>query len=274
MKKIIVLLISISICSWANAGLKEADKAYETKNYDVVFNELKPLAEQGNAEAQYKLGVLFDAGQGVKRDLKQAIFWYQRAATQGYAQSQYNLGGIYARGNGVAQDYIQALSWYRKSAAQGYASAYVGLGYMYNTGQGVPQNDKQAVAWYRRAAEHGNIDGQFNLGMMYANGRGVSQNFKQSLFWYKKAAIQGDLEAIHNIGVQYKLGQGVKLNILTGYTLFELVSILAPSYQLANSNRIATAQLLSEEQIEEGKALAQEMTTNFPSSLNKYFQTH
>lgn len=275
MKKILILLMFLGFSNWVHAGLNEADKAYKAGNYDLVFNELKPLAEQGNPEAQYKLGVLFDAGQGVVRDPKQAFFWYHQAAIQGYVKAQYNLGWMYFNGNGVAQDYAQALLWYKKSAAQGHASAYVGLGYMYDAGLGgVAQSDKQSAAWYRKAAELGNTDGQFNLGILYALGRGVPQDYKKSLFWHKKAAVQGDVEAIQSIGVRYKLGQGVKLNVVTAYTLFELASSLAPNYEEAIFNSNSTAELLSEKQIQESKALAQAIKKNFPSALEQYLKTH
>ena len=73
-------------------------------------------ADQGDAEAQYKLGLIYRNGQGVPQDNKEAARWYGLAADQGYALGQYNLGLMYAKGRGVPQDYIQAYMWYNLAA--------------------------------------------------------------------------------------------------------------------------------------------------------------
>ena len=74
-------------------------------------------ADQGDAEAQYKLGLIYRNGQGVPQDNKEAARWYGLAADQGYALGQYNLGLMYAKGRGVPQDYIQAYMWYNLAAS-------------------------------------------------------------------------------------------------------------------------------------------------------------
>ena len=79
-------------------------------------------------------------------------------------QAQYNLGLMYDNGQGVPQDYKQAVKWYTKAAEQGDANAQYSLGYMYANGQGVPQDYKQAVMWFTKAAEQGDADAQYNLG--------------------------------------------------------------------------------------------------------------
>jgi TPR repeat protein len=84
-------------------------------------------AEGGSAQAQFSVGVLYASGDGVQRDLAQAVHWYRCAAEQGDAAAQNNLGVLYATGQGVAQDEDEALSWYRKAAAQGHALAWHNL---------------------------------------------------------------------------------------------------------------------------------------------------
>ena len=101
-----------------------------------------------------------------------------QAAEQGNAQAQFNLGLRYAKGQGIRQDYAQAVQWYRKAAEQGVAKAQYNLGLMYDQGQGVRQDDVQAVQWYRKAAEQGFAQAQYNFGVMYAKGEGVRQNYK------------------------------------------------------------------------------------------------
>ena len=100
-------------------------------------------AEQGDAEAQFKLGSIYSKGKGVPKDFVEAVRWYRKAADQGFAPAQDNLGTMYADGRGVAQDYVEAARWYRKAADQGNALAEFNLGAKYDNGQGVPQGQSR-----------------------------------------------------------------------------------------------------------------------------------
>ena len=93
-------------------------------------------------------------------------------AEQGDAKAQYELGlDVYEKKN-----YTQSAKWLRKAAEQGHAGAQYGLGSMYYNGQGVPQDYSQAANWYLKAAEQGSPMAQFNLGGMYRDGEGVPQD--------------------------------------------------------------------------------------------------
>ena len=81
--------------------------------------------------------------------------WYRKAAEQGFAQAQYNLGVMYENGRGVRQDYIQAVQWYRKAAEQGIAQAQYNLGLMYAKGEGVRRDHKIAKEWFGKACDNG-----------------------------------------------------------------------------------------------------------------------
>ena len=85
-------------------------------------------------------------------DDAQAVAWYRRAADQGDADGQFGLGLMYRTGQGVPQDFTQALAWYRQAADQGHATAQYNLGFMYANGQGVPQNYVEAHKWRNLAA--------------------------------------------------------------------------------------------------------------------------
>jgi S1-C subfamily serine protease len=80
-------------------------------------------AEQGHNIAQYNLGLIYDRGDGVPQDYKEAVKWYRLAAAQGYADAQFNLGVMYAKGEGVAENYVQAYKWFNLAAAQGVKAA-------------------------------------------------------------------------------------------------------------------------------------------------------
>jgi hypothetical protein len=102
---------------------------------------------------------MYHAGQGVAQDYKEAVRWYRLAAEQGNALAQVKLGLMYDKGQGVAQDYTEAVRWYRLAAEQGDASAQFNLGLMYYAGQGVPQDYIQAHMWFNLAGAGGIAEG-------------------------------------------------------------------------------------------------------------------
>jgi len=117
------------------------------------------------------------------------VKWYRLAAEQGDARAQFNLGVMYAFGEGVPENDAEAVKWYRLAAEQGNAGAQSRLGLMYDDGEGVPENDAEAVKWYRLAAEQGNASAQFNLGVMYATGEGVLRSGAAAADLYYKAGL-------------------------------------------------------------------------------------
>jgi len=177
------------------AGLDEGVAAWERSDYAAALRELRPLAEQGNAVAQFGLGLMYAHGLGVPQDHREAVKWYRLAAQQGNAVAQFGLGVMYAGGLGVPKDDREAVKWVHRAAEQGEASAQLYLGTMYANGQGVPKDDREAVKWYRRAAEQGDTNAQLMLGLMYHLGQGVPQDYVQAHLWFNLAAAQGYSEA-------------------------------------------------------------------------------
>ncbi len=162
--------------------------AYDSGDYETAFHEFRPLAEQGDARAQYNLAQMHREGRGVIQDYKEAANWYRKAAEQGIAVAQYNLAQMHREGWGVIQDYKEAANWYRKAAEQGIAVAQYNLGWMYSKGKGVTQDYKEAVKWFRKATEQGLADAQYNLGWMYGNGKGVILDYVYAHMWLNIAA--------------------------------------------------------------------------------------
>jgi len=97
--------------------------AYNLGNYDTALEEWKPLAEMGDASAQYKLGYMYKTGKGVPLDYGGAVLWYHLAAIQGNASAQSNLGFMYKNGKGVPQDFLQAYMWYELADINGHKDA-------------------------------------------------------------------------------------------------------------------------------------------------------
>jgi hypothetical protein len=94
-------------------------QSYLKGDYTAAYDEWLPLAELGDAEAQFNLGVLYDEGAGVERNLATAADWYRKAATQGFIDAQTNLGIMYYHGLGVERDHELAAHWFRLAADQG-----------------------------------------------------------------------------------------------------------------------------------------------------------
>lgn len=101
----------------------DAVAAHEESGYAQNIKLFRPMAEQGNAVAQYNLGVMYASGQGVKRDYQQAVKWYRLAAAQGHTLAQSNLGMMYGKGQGVTQNHVRAHMWSNLAAAKGNSSA-------------------------------------------------------------------------------------------------------------------------------------------------------
>ncbi|MFV1973112.1 MAG: tetratricopeptide repeat protein [Thiohalobacterales bacterium] len=102
-------------------------QSYLKGDFDAAYAEWLPLAELGDVEAQYNLGVMYDEGAGVDRDLASAADWYRRAAEQGFVDAQTNLGMMYYQGQGVPRNYQEAARWFRQAADQGDSEATVCL---------------------------------------------------------------------------------------------------------------------------------------------------
>ena len=98
------------------------------------------------------LAGMYFAGKGVPQNDAEAVKWYRLAAEQGDARAQFNLGVKYAKGEGVPQDDTEAVKWFRLAAQQGDARAQNNLGRMYVRGEGVPQDYVQAHMWFNLAA--------------------------------------------------------------------------------------------------------------------------
>jgi len=149
----VLSIICLAMPTWADfqAGMEANDR----EDYATALREWRPLAEQGDALAQYNLGILYRKGRGVPQDDVQARQWYAKAAAQGLAKAQFNLGTLYFNGEGGPKDYQQALRWFRLAANQGEALAQTKIAIMYDEGQGVPRNIVQAYKWCSLAATNG-----------------------------------------------------------------------------------------------------------------------
>lgn len=177
------------------AGVVRADfhagqEAYDRGDYAAAILEWRPLAIDGDAETQYRLGRMYYHGQGGQSDAE-AAKWYRMAAERGHALAQNNLALMYEQGRGVDQDLGAAAEWYGRAADLGLAVAQNNLARFYDEGRGVAADPARAARWYERAAGQKHAPAQYRLAQLYEEGRGVPQNAKKAAKWFRKAAANG-----------------------------------------------------------------------------------
>ena len=221
-----LLVAAALVCGSARAGLDEGLAALARRDYAAAVKELRPLAERGNAEAQYRIGLMYEFGRGYPADKTQGIAWLTRSAMQGHTGAQQELGVIYTTGDGVAKD------------------------------------DAKAVEWFRKAATAGNPTAQYNLALLLAKGEGAQQDYAQALDWFRKAAAQGFSLALFKVGVAYEHGAGVAADPVLAYANYALAARDGNAEHVAQ--RDALAARLSPAQVQRGAALAAAWTVGQP----------
>lgn len=127
--------------------------------HDTVtkIDEMRSMAEQGNSEEQYKLGLQYE--NALPRDHREAIRWYRMAAMQQHAGAFYRLCVLSDIGRGMPQDYQEALRWCHLAADQGHGAAMFLIATYHEKARGVPKDVVQAYQWYNLAAANGHEDG-------------------------------------------------------------------------------------------------------------------
>ena len=120
---LVLSLVCLVVPAWADyqAGMDANNRG----DYATALREWRPLAEQGDARAQFDLGLLYENGDGIPRDYAKAHQWYEKSAAQGGAKAQFYLGMQCAFGEGVLLDLVQAHMWYSLAAGNGHAAATV-----------------------------------------------------------------------------------------------------------------------------------------------------
>jgi len=157
--------------------------------------DLRKAASEGDAAAQFIIGVRYLEGKGTEPDLTKAAEWLERAARTGLAPAQYRLAALYERGLGVDKDLDRARSWYAAAAERGNIKAMHNLAVSVSGRDGKAPNYALAAKWYGEAAARGLADSQFNLGILAEHGLGRTKNLSEAYKWFSLAAAQGDPEA-------------------------------------------------------------------------------
>jgi V8-like Glu-specific endopeptidase len=150
-----LILVLGLVAPAAAAELDEAVAAARGGEYATALRRLSPLAEKGDARAQFDIGFMRAYGWGAQRNSAEALTWYRKAADQGLAVAQHFLGLAYVNGDGVRPDDAEAARWFARAATQGFAQAQYMLGLMNVDGRGAPKNSAQGYAFMVMAGQGG-----------------------------------------------------------------------------------------------------------------------
>jgi localization factor PodJL len=179
---------------------KSADASTVKSTAPKPADRVALLANAGNPIALAILG-LKALDTGTAATLPDAVRYLSQAADKGQAVAQYRLGTMYERGQGVAMDSAKAIHWYEMAANQGNRKAMHNLAVAYASGPAAKRNMTESARWFAKAAGLGLSDSQFNLAVLYERGDGVAQSLADAYKWYAIAAATGDTEAKARMGV-------------------------------------------------------------------------
>ena len=179
----------------------------------IDLEALTTKAQAGDPQAQYDLGVAYDVGQEVNRDLEVAFGWFLKAANQGHAEAQFTTGQCYFYGDGITQDKALGAKWYYEAAVQDHTQAIYDLGECYFLGEGVERDHAESLKWFSKAAAQGEPGAKFRIARILEKGDPSVRNPLQALEGYQKSARGGDAHAEYMVGKFYEKGDVVPRDI-------------------------------------------------------------
>lgn len=167
MRTLSCTVIAVLLCLWSaftSAGdFKKGWEAYSSTDYAAALAEWQDLADAGDPDACYGMGLLYGNGFGVDMNDEQALKWYGIAAERGHAEAQYSLGIMHQNGWGVPIDEELGMEWYLRAADQGVVGAQLALGRVYALDFSEKYDPVAAYKWFSLATKFGDIDAKTKL---------------------------------------------------------------------------------------------------------------
>lgn len=138
--------------------VKEGFAAYKAGDFKKAYDIWLPLAEAGNAEAQFRVGRLYSFGEGRDSNVVKAIRWYELAVLKGHILANYNIGLLYLHGERVEENFLKASIYLKYSAENGHTKSQRALGVLYAIASGKIQNIILAYKWLHIAMNNGDLE--------------------------------------------------------------------------------------------------------------------
>ena len=168
----------------------------EICDYQKAYEYSTLAAEADALDGYLTLGMLYQHGWGVDKNIELAIENYKMAAAQGDETAMNQIGFIYMNGEGIEENPKQAFYWFNESAQKGYVVGINNVGYCYKNGYGVDKDEEIAAEWYKKAAQLGDTNAMYELGNYYQT---VLFDLDKSKAWFQKAADLGHADAIQEL---------------------------------------------------------------------------
>jgi len=276
----------------AHAGFDEGEQAFKRRDFRTATSELTPLADAGDARAQYYLGAMLVGGPGATRDEARAADYLARAAAQNEPRAQALLGAMLLQGRGVPKDEAKGAHLVRRAADAGVAAAQYTMGLLLVEGRGglpkdpataaqwfkaaadqghVPaycwlgeladreKNAVEAVGWWRKGAASGDRSCQLLLGRAYLEGKGgLPRDVNEGVAWIRRAANQRLPVAQAALGAAYERGAGVPTDYVLAYMWFNLARAQGHYPQPVREAMEALEKKMTPEQVAEGQKRSRE----------------
>jgi TPR repeat protein len=196
----LLLLGLSSACTTYAPTVAQGLEFYDEGDFTKAFQTLDKLAREGNTQAQQVLGVMYENGQGVKKDERLAIVWFRQAAEANNASAQYLLGSILERQSAGSETPGEALKWYRRAATNGHPSAQYRMGQLELKGTkgGAAPDLLKASYWFGLAAVQGDPQAQLQYGLLIMQGRTGRADPVLGYMWVDIAQGLGDNATIQD----------------------------------------------------------------------------
>lgn len=193
----VVLLVMLSVllgaCVTKPPTVAQGLELFDNGDYAKAIEILDKLAQEGDAQAQQALGVMYENGQGVKKDETRALQLFRQAASKNNESAQYLLGTILERKAGLTNNQSEAIKWYRLAATNGHPSAQYRMGQLELTGMtGVAPDPLIASYWFGLAATQGDPQAQLQYGLLIMQGRAGAPDRVLGYMWIDIAQGLGD----------------------------------------------------------------------------------
>lgn len=193
---VLVAVVFLVALKWRSGRLKRSLERWKRK--------IVRQAEAADSAAQFRLGRIYQKGDGVEKDPSRAEEWFHKAlpglkreAEAGDTDAAFYLYDCFHEGLGMEKDDARALHWLERAAEEGKPEAMFALALEYREGGLVEKNESLFMNWLRRAAEGDDKDAQYLLGACYEHGNGVPQDLNLAREWYDRAGkkeVSGEQE--------------------------------------------------------------------------------
>lgn len=193
-------------------------------DYEKAFEFFMKSALQGNKEAQYNLGICYQFGQGVEKDVVQSAKWFEKAASQGHSMAQFKYASALHFGSGIKANVNDAIVWYKRAiennnlyAKNNLATLFLfydptnsEMGASEKKELGFPEHYEEGIKYLQECEAAGIASSYLNLGIAYFYGVAVKKDPEKSKYYYEKAIATGEFRGLYNLGMLYMNGEGVK----------------------------------------------------------------